>query len=131
MPQSSFDDFSGNFKKNSATTLQKFSLLMMLGDAKRAKELADNLHINEKNYNNLQLWLDELGSFSCFDLNFADFGPTLIFHGRGDMVVNYRQAEIFAQKIKNSQCHIISDCGHCPHISNWQFIYDKIITQND
>ncbi len=118
MPEVSFDNFRENFVKNSFATLEKFSLLMMLGDAKRAKELADNLDLNENNYDNLIFWLDELRRFSCYDLNFSNFPKTLIFQGEGDMVVNVLQAKIFAEKISNSQLKILANCGHCPHISN-------------
>ena len=118
MPEASFDIFRENFVKNSLATLEKFSLLMMLNDSQRARELEDNLDLNEKNYNNLIFWLDELKRFSCYDLNFTNFPKTLIFQGEGDMVVNVLQAKIFAEKIANSQLKILANCGHCPHISN-------------
>jgi len=118
MPETSFDIFRENFVKNSLATLEKFSLLMMLKDAKRAKELADNLDLNDSNYNNLIFWLDELKHFSCYDLDFTNFPKTLIFQGEGDMVVNVLQAKIFAEKIADSQLKILANCGHCPHISN-------------
>ncbi|MFT5703520.1 MAG: pimeloyl-ACP methyl ester carboxylesterase [Rickettsiales bacterium] len=118
MPKTSFDAFRENFVKNSAQTLEKFSLLMMIGDAKRAKELADNLFLTPENYNNLVFWLDELKRFSCFDLNFDNFPKTLIIQGVGDMIVNVSQAEVFDKKITNSTLKILANCGHCPHISN-------------
>ncbi|MES2677402.1 MAG: alpha/beta hydrolase [Pseudomonadota bacterium] len=118
MPEASFDIFRENFVKNSLATLEKFSLLMMLNDAKRAKELAYNLDLNENNYNNLIFWLDELKRFSCYDLDFSNFPKTLIFQGEGDAVVNVLQAKIFAEKIAGSELKILANCGHCPHISN-------------
>ena len=118
MPVASFDMFRDNFVKNSVATLEKFSLLMMLNNTKRARELADNLYIDEDNYDNLIFWLDELKRFSCYDIDFADFCKTIIFHGDGDVVVNVLQAKIFAQEIHNSQLKILANCGHCPHISN-------------
>jgi pimeloyl-ACP methyl ester carboxylesterase len=119
MPESSFDIFRANFVNNCVKTLEKFSLLMMLGDSKRAKELADNLYLTQDNYKNLIFWLDELRRFSCYDLNFSNFPKTLIIHGQGDMVVNILQAKIFADKISNSSLKILANCGHCPHISNF------------
>jgi pimeloyl-ACP methyl ester carboxylesterase len=128
MPKNSFELFRANFIKNSAQTLEKFSLLMMLNNAARARELAKNLYINDKNYDNLLFWLDELGIFSCYDLNFANFPRTLIFHGQGDLVVHQLQSKIFASKIANSRLEMLSDCGHCPHISNQEQL-QKIINE--
>jgi pimeloyl-ACP methyl ester carboxylesterase len=98
---------------------------MVIGDAKRTKllnaeELEKNLKIDEKNYPGLVFWLEELGRFSCSDLDFTNFPPALILHGQGDMVVNVEQAKTFAKKIKNAQLEIIPNCGHCPHISHLQ-----------
>lgn len=118
MPKMVFDVFCSNFAKNSAKTLEKFSVLMMMSNVKRAKELAQNLEINDQNYPSLVFWLSELGRFSCYDLDFYNFPKTLIFHGAGDVVVNVAQAKIFADKIKDSKLTIFPDCGHCPHISN-------------
>jgi pimeloyl-ACP methyl ester carboxylesterase len=126
MPEASFDIFRQNFVQNSLATLEKFSLLMMLNDAKRAKELALNLDLNEQNYHNLIFWLDELRRFSCYDLDFSNFPKTLIIQGAGDVVVNVSQAKIFAEKITNSQLKILANCGHCPHISNPNEIKETI-----
>ncbi|MFT6106903.1 MAG: pimeloyl-ACP methyl ester carboxylesterase [Rickettsiales bacterium] len=126
MPESSFDVFRNNFVKNSRQTLEKFSLLMMLGDSKRAKELAENLYVTPDNYQNLIFWLDELGRFSCHDLNFENFPRTLIIHGQGDVVVNILQAKIFSDKITNSSLKILANCGHCPHISNFSEVQNFI-----
>lgn len=128
MPKASFEIFRDNFVKNSAQTLEKFSLLMMLNNVARAKELAKNLYIDDKNYTNLIFWLDELSRFSCYDLDFTNFPRTIIFHGQSDLVVHQSQAKIFASKIANSRLEILPDCGHCPHISN-QDQLQKIINQ--
>ena len=129
MPKDSFDLFRSNFIKNQLQTLEKFSLLMMINDKKRAKELAKNLYINRSSYSNLLFWLDLLGSFQCHDLNFANFPRTIIFHGKDDLVVHYSQAKVFARKIINSELNIISNCGHCPHISNLSQLQKTIIKE--
>ncbi|MCE3255251.1 MAG: pimeloyl-[acyl-carrier protein] methyl ester esterase [Rickettsiaceae bacterium] len=126
MPVSSFNSFRDNFAKNSIATLEKFSLLMMIDNPKRAKELADNLYINPDNHANLLFWLDELERFSCYDLDFSGFGRTMIFHGEGDMVVNVSQAKIFHEKIAGSKLKILANCGHCPHISNLDEVQEAI-----
>lgn len=120
MPESSYKSFKENFATSGIETLKNFSLLMMLGSQTRAKELADNLHLNEDNHQNLLFWLDELKRFSCFEIDFSDFPKTLILHGDGDMVVNILQAKVFAEKILNSHLKILANCGHCPHISNFE-----------
>lgn len=128
MPRASFEMFRDNFIKNSAQTLEKFSLLMMLNNVKMAKELAKNIYIDEKNYTNLVFWLDELGRFSCYDLDFTNFPRTIILHGKDDLVVHKLQAKIFASKIVNSRLEMLANCGHCPHISN-QAQLQKIISE--
>lgn len=120
MPVNSFQTFRYGVSHNSVETLKSFSLLMMLGSKERSKELADNLYLTEENKNNLLFWLDELKRFSCFELDFSDFPKTLIIHGEGDMIVNSLQAKVFAEKIANSQLKILANCGHCPHISNFE-----------
>ncbi len=97
MPKKSFDQFYHNFISNPDITLKKFSLLMNIKD-KNSKELANNLDINDKNYENLAFWLAELEKFSCFDINFDNFPKTLIFHGKKDMVVHESQSN-FLRKI--------------------------------
>ena len=132
MPKAGFESFRNNFINNSAQTLEKFSLLMMLVKNNLAKDLARNLYIDEKNYLNLILWLEELGKFSCLDLDYSNFPRTLIIHGENDLVVNYSQAKVFASKITNSKLEILKNCSHCPHISNlpeMQKVIDQEIVQ--
>jgi pimeloyl-ACP methyl ester carboxylesterase len=128
MSESSFNNFRENFITNSLTTLEKFSLLMMVGNPKRIKELSQDLDLSNVNYSNLIFWLDELKRFSCHDINFTQFPKTIIFQGDGDVVVNALQAKIFAEKIKNSELKILANCGHCPHISNIDEIQKALAT---
>ena len=118
MSKTSFEAFRQNFLNHSAKTLEKFSLLMMMNDKNRAKALAKGLYINQDNYANLAFWLDELGSFSCFGVDFSRFPETIIIHGQEDLVVHHSQAKMFANKIAHSKLNIIANCGHCPHISH-------------
>ncbi len=126
MPEASFNNFRNNFATNSIETLEKFSLLMMLGSSQRAKELTDNLYLNEENHANLLFWLDELKRFSCYNINFSNFPKTLIIQGEGDMVVNVLQAKILAEKIADSSLKILANCGHCPHISNFDEVKNSL-----
>ena len=125
MPQKSFDEFYSNFVFKPDKTLKKFSLLMNIND-KNAKDLANNLDINDENHDKLAFWLKELERFSCYDLNFANFPKTLILHGLGDLVVHSSQSKIFNEKIANSKLELIKDCGHMPHFIYENELKDKI-----
>lgn len=127
MPVASFNSFRESFASNSLKTLEKFSLLMMLGNSQNSRELSKNLQIKDGSYDNLISWLDYLGKFSCHDLNFQDFPRSIFFHGKQDLVVNFVQGEVFLKYIENSRLEIIDNCAHCPHISHTQFL-QKIIS---
>lgn len=126
MPKNSFDSFRNNFINDSLEHLKRFSLLMMLNSSTRAKELEENLQIDEQNHPGLVFWLDELERFSCYDLDFNSFPRSLIIHGQGDVIINVLQAKIFAEKIPNSRLEILLNCGHCPQISNLEQLQELI-----
>lgn len=126
MPQKSFDDFFNNFSQNPDRLMKKFSLLMNIKD-KNAKELSQNLDINQENHKKLEFWLQELQKFSCHDLKFQNFlQKTIIFHGTEDMVVHHSQSNLFFNKIPNAKLHNINKCGHTPHISHNRILTEKI-----
>jgi pimeloyl-ACP methyl ester carboxylesterase len=116
MPVKSFIKFKDDFQNSPDKTLKKFAVLSLIND-KSHKYMKDNLDINDQNYQDLSFWLDELGRFSCHELNFINFPQTIIFQGQGDMVVNFRQSDFFVEKIKNCQRVVFKNCGHAPHIN--------------
>jgi esterase/lipase len=116
MPVKSFIDFKHNFETSPNETLKKFAILSLMND-KNSKYLVDNLDINEQNHMHLSFWLEELGRFSCHNLNFNSFPQAIVFQGQGDMVVNFRQADFFIEKIENCQKILLQNCGHAPHIN--------------
>lgn len=126
MPRKSFDEFYNNFSKNPAKTLNKFSLLMNVGN-RDATGLAQNLDINEENHQKLVFWLKELEKFSSYELNFTNFPKSLIFHGSSDLVVHVSHGKIFQEKIANSQLEVIQNCGHTPHINHENHLKEKIL----
>lgn len=125
MPQGKFDEFLSNFKNSPDITLKKFAILTIINDP-NSKKIIQNLDIRNDNFESLIFWLEELGKFSCFDLNFNNFPPTLYFHGDGDVIVNIRQKEYFKNKIKNFDEIIINKCGHAPHLNNLHILQGKI-----
>lgn len=107
-----YDNFCDNLSNNPEKLLKKFHLMMLQGD-KRFPELK-NQYIYSKNFDNLQYWLDYLVNFSAFDLNFDNFCPTELIYGKNDQIVNYKQAHLFHEKIKNSNLSILEKYSHLP-----------------
>lgn len=128
MPKTAYENFKGKFSKAPDETLKKFSILTMMND-KNSRELFENLTITSENHKNLIFWLEELGRFSCHEIDFSSFPKTLIIHGAGDIVVHPSQAEVFAKKIPHAILKIITNCGHAPHYNNADEL-QKIIQQH-
>lgn len=116
MPVKSFLEFKNNFENSPNQTLKRFSILSLIND-KSGNYMKGNLDINDQNHHHLSFWLNELGKFSCHDLDFSNFPKTIIFQGQGDMVVNFRQANFFIENIENCQKIMLQNCGHAPHIN--------------
>jgi pimeloyl-ACP methyl ester carboxylesterase len=99
----------------------------MNSNDKDGARLAENRDVNAENHPNLVRWLDELERFSCYQLTFHNFPPSLIIQGFDDMVVHVSHSKIFQEKIANSQLEIIKDCGHVPHQRYLNELRDKIL----
>lgn len=117
MSRNSFDEFYKNFTDAPTKTLKQFSILTAMNDNK-ASEIARGLDVNDQNFEQLKLWLEELSRFSCFDLDFSQMPRTLFFQGAGDMIVHASQAEYFKERIKNFRLEIFQNCGHAPQLSD-------------
>lgn len=117
MAKNTFDEFYKNFISAPNQTLKQFSILTAMND-RHASEIARTLDINDKNFEQLKFWLEELERFSCFDVDFSNMPRTLFFQGAGDMIVHSSQAEYFKQKITNFRLEIFKNCGHAPHLSD-------------
>lgn len=112
-----FKDFYQNFSTAPDKTLKQFSILTAMND-RNASEIARTLDINDQNFTQLKIWLEELSRFSCFDVNFTGMPRTIFAQGAGDMIVHPSQAEYFKQRIKNFRLEIFKNCGHAPHLSD-------------
>ncbi len=117
MSKEVYQQFYNSFTTAPTKTLKQFAILTAMND-KNATEIARTLDINDKNFENLKFWLEELSRFSCFDIDFSNMPQTLFFQGAGDMIVHATQAEYFRQRIENFHLEIFKNCGHAPHL-NW------------
>ena len=116
MSSKTFDIFYHNFAKSPNETMKKFAILSIMNDKNKA-QIIEKMNLNT-DHSNLQSWLKELQDFSCFDIDFKDFPPTLLFSGAGDMIVHHSQANYFSDRIANIEIHQFKECGHAPHLNN-------------
>ncbi len=130
MPVKSYQDFLDNFKNSPNQTLRKFAILTILNDI-NGKNIIDNLVLEDAKKESLIYWLEELGQFSCFDIDFNNFPKTLYFHGDSDAIVYISQKDYFKDRIYDFKEVILSKTGHAPHLSNIkkirEYIYKNII----
>ncbi len=117
MSKTTFDEFYKNFSLAPTQTLKQFSILTAMND-RNAKDIAKTLDINDKNFSQLQFWLQELSRFSCFDVDFSQMPRTVFIQGAGDMIVHASQANYFLERIKDFRLEIFKNCGHAPHLSD-------------
>jgi esterase/lipase len=126
MPKKSYDDFYKNFVSKPDKTLKRFSLLMNIND-KNAKDLANNLDINDDNHDKLAFWLKELEKFSCYDIDFEGFPKAMIVHGSEDMVVHFSQSKMFESKISGCELEVLRGCGHVTHIVHKDYLGNRLL----
>lgn|GEM_PF-515299 len=134
MTQNTFSEFRKNLVKAPSQTLKKFSILTAMND-RNASEIARHLEVNDKNFDGLVYWLDELKKFSCFDIDFSKTSETwprtLFFQGAGDMIVHESQAQYFKNRIKNFRLEIFKNCGHAPQLSDVERMRKVILEEID
>ena len=117
MKRDTFEIFYHNFMKNPARTLNKAWDLVHYMDT-QAKFIKDQLSTFSKDAvltRNWLNWLALINGYSCKELDFQSFPPTLIVHGTRDAVVGVEQAECFVKHIASARLEIWQDCGHAPH----------------
>ncbi|MEQ1790566.1 MAG: alpha/beta hydrolase, partial [Rickettsiales bacterium] len=105
-------------------TLAKAWELIVLGDKNpeyvRAQfEKYNQATMLEKNWLH---WLDMLDDFSCEQLDFSGFPPSLLVHGVQDAVVDYLQSHQFARFIPQTKHIIVENAGHAPHWHDTQAV---------
>jgi pimeloyl-[acyl-carrier protein] methyl ester esterase len=130
MSKATYTEFHKNFSQAPDKTLKQFSILTAMNDS-NASDIARTLDINDKNFEQLKFWLEELSRFSCFDVDFSNMPRTLFFHGAGDMIVHASQAEYFKARIKDCRLEIFKNCGHAPHLSDMKKMREIILEEID
>ena len=71
-----------------------------------------------------QRWLAELSTSD--DKLAAMTHPTLVVHGREDVIVPYERSIRFAEVIPNSELHIFGNCGHWTQIERRERFIDLV-----
>ncbi len=117
MPKTTFAEFCKKFSDAPSKTLKRFATLVSTNDC-NISEILRSFSANNQNPSQLKFWLEELGRFSCLNVDFSNMPRTLIFQGEGDIITHISQVEFFKQKIKNLRLEIFKDCGHAPHLSD-------------
>lgn len=117
LPRDVHDQFRKNFIADSVRTLQRAWELIAKDDMHHRKirafmGLQDQERLLRMDW---LRWLDMLDGFSCSDLDFKHFPPTLLIHGNSDAVVWAEQAQYFVQAIPEAVLALWKDCGHAPH----------------
>ena len=115
MLQTGYESFREAFKISPNETLKRFAGLILKNDS-NLRYIKSNLDIYLSNHSNLEFWLDELGSFSCSEVDFNNFPRTVLIYGDRDFIVDAKQSKYFVEQIKNSRLEIFSNCGHCPQL---------------
>ncbi len=117
MKRDLYAKFHDNYARDAMRTLHKAWELIAKGD-KHAPRV--RLHM-ERQPKEAMLekhwlrWLQLLDSYSCEELDFSDFPPTLLIHGDGDAVVDQAQSTLFAQRMPAAKRIVFEGCGHAPH----------------
>ena len=123
-----FYGFFSSFNKNPEATMQHLVAMSASGD-ENSNLVFDKMKTQDLNVLSnyaLEQQLLHLRNFSCFDVNFKKFPKTICFVGENDAVVASWQTNLFAERIKNFELHIIENCGHAPHFSHIEKIKEVL-----
>jgi pimeloyl-ACP methyl ester carboxylesterase len=117
MKQEMYRKFTENYERDPVRTLKKGWELITKGDAnadtvREYLEAFNPTHVLNRNW---LPWMQRLDGFSSINLDFAHFPPTLILHGKNDVVVRHEQSELFASKLPKVKLVTFKNAGHAPH----------------
>lgn len=116
-----FANIVSQFEENPAGMLQGFFNYVALNDS-RLKEVVKKLQYTPENPEKWKYWLEELGRFSCQQINFNTFPKTLIIHGQQDAVIDVSQSSLLVPLLQDYQLELINDCAHAPHLHNSEYV---------
>lgn len=115
-----YEKFRDNYARNARRTLDK-AWELVIKDDKHEPNVRVHLDQNDKAQTldkDWLKWLYLLDDFSFAGLPLQDFPPTLILHGKNDVVVGHEQAGHFARHIPQAKTVYFDACGHAPHWHN-------------
>jgi pimeloyl-ACP methyl ester carboxylesterase len=118
MKRDEYDKFHDNYMKDPERTLTKSWKLISHEDMRKDYiELhLDELDRDEVLKKDWLRWLRLLEGYSCNVLDFEHMPPTLVVHGKQDVVVDSVQARIFANRLgEAARVSLWENCGHAPH----------------
>jgi pimeloyl-[acyl-carrier protein] methyl ester esterase len=117
MKRPTFDLFSQNFSRDPLRTISKAWELVGYQDqfSEMIRSQLSDVSKQAVLANDWLNWLLLLDGYSCDELNFDCFPPTLLVHGEADVVVESAQSQRFAERIPNARLSLWADCGHAPH----------------
>lgn len=112
-----FETFRSNYRRNPGRTLDK-SWALVAHDDEKAAQIAAHLaplrgQVRDRDWGH---WLDALAGFSCRELDFSCFPPTLLLHGARDAVSDPAQSLAFLRAIPHARLELWGGSGHAPHL---------------
>ncbi len=115
------ESFINKFRKSPARMLSNFaSLILKNADFKKEDfnliKQSSNISNKNKALQNLLLLRDCVQRDKLRSIKV----PTLIIHGKGDMICPYACADYTHSKIKNSVLHTFENVGHIPFITKYE-----------
>lgn len=115
-PKDMFETYRTGYANFPDMTMQTFQTLLLRGDSKGAyqKQVLDTQKNDADGY--WLEWLDELGDFSCLQIDGARQPKTLIIQGKNDVVTPATHAQRLMDFIPHAACLQLKDCGHMPHL---------------
>lgn len=122
-----FESFRNAYAAYPEKTLRKFAL-MNHGSTQMAKYMQTMLDENMSHHAHWLWWLDELGRFSCHDLDFKGFPPTTLIHANDDQVVSIHQIKAFQKVLPDYKLVMLDQGGHVPHLHDRDLLTRVIAT---
>ncbi len=127
MPQETFEQFYANYRDDTQRTIKRFHGLLVKGDS-RMRDILGALghHPSVEQVERWLLWMDFLQRYSAEHEDYSMLPPTLLIHGKQDVVVPYAQSEMMHQKLSQSQLMGLEDAAHVPHLHDTKRVKDAI-----
>ncbi len=117
MPRDQFEKFAANYHKNPERTMIKSHELLVMND-KHAQNIRSQYfpsHFMPPADSQWHFWLSELERFTFSDHAGTKIPPTLLIHGKNDVVVGHEHSDYFIEHFENITRVTLEDCGHAPH----------------